>query len=121
MFFVGAVMLIGGMGMFQLGAETAMTPIGEGIGVGISKSQKIISVAVISFVMGILITVAEPDLAVLSNQVPSVPNATLIWTVAIGVGLFLVLAVIRIMLKNDYRCLPQLLLGNRRKSVRMVP
>ena len=99
MFFVGAVMLIAGMGMFQLGAETAMTPLGEGIGVGISKSEKLITVSFISLLMGILITVAEPDLQVLSNQVPAIPNMVIILTVALGVGIFLATAVIRIIFK----------------------
>jgi len=101
MFFVGAVMLILGMGMFQLGAEMAMSPIGEGIGVGLTKSKSVITVAVISFVMGVLITVAEPDLQVLSNQVPAIPNMVIILTVAVGVGVFLALAVLRIMKKID--------------------
>lgn len=99
MFFVGAVMLILGMGMFQLGAEIAMSPIGEGIGVQITKCKSVITVAVISLLMGILITIAEPDLQVLSNQVPGIPNFTLIITVAIGVGIFLATAVLRIILK----------------------
>ncbi len=98
-FLVSTVLLVFGMGMFQLGADTAMSPLGEGIGTDISKSNNTLVIIIISFVMGLLITVAEPDLQVLSNQVPSVPNATLIWTVAIGVGLFLVMAVIRIILK----------------------
>ncbi len=99
MFFGGAIMLIAGMGMFQLGAETAMTPIGEGIGVGISKSKNVFSVALISLVMGILITVAEPDLQVLSEQVPAIPNMVIILTVAVGVGIFLATAVLRIIFK----------------------
>ncbi len=99
MFFVGAVMLIAGMGMFQLGAETAMTPLGEGIGVGISKSEKFITVSFISLLMGVLITVAEPDLQVLSEQVPAIPNMVIILTVALGVGIFLATAVIRIIFK----------------------
>ena len=98
-FLVSTALLIFGMGMFQLGADTAMSPLGEGIGTDISKSKKTAIVLIVSFVMGLLITIAEPDLQVLSNQVPSVPNATLIWTVAMGVGLFLVFAVVRIMLK----------------------
>lgn len=96
LFLVGAVMLIIGMGFFQLGAEIAMTPLGEGIGVQISKSKHIIFVILISLVMGIIITIAEPDLQVLANQVPSIPNNVLIWTIAIGVGIFLTLAVLRI-------------------------
>lgn len=99
MFFVGAIMLIFGMGMFQLGAEIAMSPIGEGIGVQITKSKSIITVAVISLIMGIIITIAEPDLQVLAEQVPGIPNFTLIITVAIGVGIFLASAVLRIILK----------------------
>ncbi len=108
MFLVGAVMLIFGMGMFQLGAEMAMSPIGEGIGVQLSRTKSLFLVALISAVMGILITVAEPDLQVLSNQVPAIPNLTLILTVAIGVGLFLAVAVLRIRFKID---LSYLLIG----------
>ncbi len=99
MFFTGAVMLIVGMGMFELGAEMAMTPIGEGIGVKLSKSKWIIVVLFISFLVGVLITVAEPDLQVLSNQVPAIPNSVIIWTVAVGVGVFLATAVLRIIFK----------------------
>ncbi len=108
MFFAGAFMLIIGMGMFQLGAEMAMSPLGEGIGVQLSKSKKIWIIASISLLMGILITIAEPDLQVLSNQVPSIPNNVLILTVAIGVGLFLSMAVLRIVFKIN---LSYLLMG----------
>ena len=97
MFFVGALLLIIGMGMFQLGAEMAMSPLGEGIGVQISKLKHLFFIALISLLMGVLITMAEPDLQVLSDQVPAVPNSTLIFTVALGVGLFLALAVLRIL------------------------
>lgn len=96
MFLVGAVMLIFGMGFFQLGAEIAMTPLGEGIGVQISKTKKLGPVLLIGFLMGAIITVSEPDLQVLAQQVPSVPNLTLILTVAVGVGIFLALAILRI-------------------------
>lgn len=101
MFFVGAVMLIIGMGMFQLGSEMAMGPLGEGIGVETAKSKKISILLPVSLVMGALITLAEPDLQVLSNQVPSIPNLVLILTVAVGVGIFLALAVLRIVFKVD--------------------
>lgn len=109
MFFVGAVMLIVGMGMFQLGAETAMSPLGEGIGSSLAKSKNLFFVIAIGLTMGILITVAEPDLQVLSNQVPSVPNAFLIWTVAIGVGIFFALAVLRVIVKIDLSILLMIL------------
>lgn len=96
MFLVGATLLIFGMGFFQLGAEVAMTPIGEGIGVQISKSKKVWLALLVGFTMGVIITISEPDLQVLAEQVPSVPNMVLILTVALGVGLFLALAIVRI-------------------------
>ncbi len=101
MFVVGAVMLILGMGFFQLGAEMAMTPIGEGIGVQISRTRSIVLVLLTGFVMGAIITISEPDLQVLAQQVPSVPNQVLILTVAVGVGLFLALAIVRIKFQVD--------------------
>ena len=101
MFLVGAIMLIIGMGFFQLGAEMAMTPIGEGIGVQISKTKNTIFVLLIGFIMGAIITISEPDLQVLAEQVPSVPNMVLILTVAVGVGIFLALAILRIKFQID--------------------
>ncbi|MCD7859940.1 MAG: DUF1538 domain-containing protein [Firmicutes bacterium] len=99
MFLTGAIMLIFGMGLFQLGAEMAMTPIGEGVGIQMSKTQKIGIIALIAFVVGTIVTISEPDLRVLAAQVPSIPNTVLILTVAIGVGIFLAIAVARIVLK----------------------
>ena len=96
MFLVGALMLILGMGLFQLGAEIAMTPLGEGIGVQISKTKAAWLVSFIAFLMGVIITISEPDLQVLAQQVSSIPNMALILTVAVGVGLFLAFAILRI-------------------------
>ena len=97
MFTVGAVLLVFGMGLFQLGAEMAMTPLGEGIGVQMERVKKIPLIVAIAFVMGVIITIAEPDLQVLAQQVPSIPNRVLIYSVAVGVGAFLALAVVRIL------------------------
>jgi len=97
MFIVGAIMLVLGMGFFQLGAELSMTPLGEGVGVQVSKTRRILLILLLSFAMGAIITISEPDLQVLAEQVPSVPNQTLIFTIAAGVGLFLALAILRIL------------------------
>lgn len=97
LFLAGAVLLIVGMGFFQLGAEMAMTPLGQGVGARLIKGKRIVLIILVSLVMGIIITIAEPDLQVLANQVASIPNQVLIWTVAVGVGLFLVVAVLRIL------------------------
>ena len=95
-FIVGAACLIIGMGFFQLCAEMAMTPFGKGIGQYLNKKKKMWLIIISAFVMGVLITIAEPDLQVLADQVASIPSRLLIWAVALGVGAFLVLAVIRI-------------------------
>lgn len=111
MFFMGAVLLIVGMGMFQLGAEMAMSPLGESIGAKISKSKKIITILAIAFALGTLITIAEPDLQVLAEQIPAIPNSVIIWTVAIGVGIFLAVAVWRIVKKVDLSNILMVLYG----------
>jgi hypothetical protein len=99
MFLAGAALLIIGMGFFSLGADMAMMPMGEGIGIQLTKSSKIILMIVVSLVMGIIITIAEPDLQVLAREVPAIPGTPLIITVALGVGFFLVIAVLRPLLK----------------------
>lgn len=98
-FTLGTCFLIFGIGLFTLGAETAMTPIGEALGAHLTKSKKILRIVFISLLVGILITVSEPDLQILANQVPTIPNAILIGTVSVGVGCFLVIAFLRIFLK----------------------
>jgi ABC-type multidrug transport system fused ATPase/permease subunit len=98
-FLVGAALLIVGMGFFTLGADMAMIPMGEGIGVQLTKTTNIAVALLVIFVMGLVITIAEPDLQVLSEQVPSIPNWNLILTVACGVGFFLVLALLRILFR----------------------
>lgn len=99
LFLVGAVMLIVGMAFFQLGTDVSMTPMGEGIGAELPKTKNLLLISLITLVIGILITIAEPDLQVLAEQVPSIPNMMLILTVAVGVGLFFVVAVLRTVLK----------------------
>ncbi len=99
MFLIGAVMLIMGMGLFQLGAELSMTPLGEGIGAQITKTKKIFLIVLIGFLMGVIITISEPDLQILAEQVPAIPNMVLILTVAVGVGIFLAMAIARIVFK----------------------
>jgi hypothetical protein len=98
-FLVGAALLIIGMGFFTMGADMAMMPMGEGIGIQLTKTSNIVLALLVSFIMGLVITIAEPDLQVLSRQVPAIETWILVFTVAGGVGLFLVVAVLRIFLK----------------------
>ena len=99
LFLFGALMLILGMGLFTLGADLSMIPMGEGIGVSLSKARTRFVPLTVCLMLGVLITIAEPDLQVLAEQVPAIPNRILILTVALGVGLFLVLAELRMMFK----------------------
>ncbi|MDE6709855.1 MAG: DUF1538 domain-containing protein, partial [Oscillospiraceae bacterium] len=99
MFFVGTVFLILGIGMFTLGADTSMIIIGEKIGAQLTRSRKIPFILPVCFIIGVLVTVAEPDLKVLAEQTPIVDSTVMVWAVGLGVGLFLVLAFIRIFLQ----------------------
>ena len=95
-FLVSAVFLILGIGLFSMGADMAMTPMGEYTGAGLTKSKKLLLLVSVCFLMGLLITVAEPDLTVLAGQVKDVLNSTLlIICVGVGVGMFLVLSVLK--------------------------
>ena len=96
-FLLGSLLLIVGMGLFTLGSEMSMIPLGEAVGKEITKSKKVWVIVAISFLIGVIITVAEPDLQVLAGQVPSIPDRVIIWSVALGVGVFLVIALLRIL------------------------
>lgn len=96
-FLIGAVLLIAGMLLFNVGVELSMTPIGERVGSIMTKSKNVFIVILVSFIMGFAITISEPDLQVLAQQVPSIPNLVLILAVAIGVALFLVVAILRML------------------------
>lgn len=101
-FTIGAVLLVLGIGMFNLGADLAMTPMGSHVGSGLSKQRKLGLLLAVCFVLGMLITIAEPDLQVLATQVSAVMNGTvLIYAVGIGVGAFLVVAVLRIVFRKQ--------------------
>ena len=98
LFLFGAILLIFGMALFTLGSGMSMTTLGEGIGAEMSKAKKLWIPIIFCFVLGTIITISEPDLTVLAEQIPSIPNMTLILSVAVGVGIFLAIANLRIQL-----------------------
>lgn len=107
-FLISAFFLVIGIGLFNLGADVAMTPMGEYVGAGLTRSKKKSALLIVCFLMGVLVTVAEPDLSVLAAQVSNVVSSTaLIVTVGIGVGLFLLIAVLKIAFRKS---LPSILL-----------
>lgn len=95
-----AIMLVVGMALFNLGSDMSMTPMGEQVGSGLTKSGKLRILLIVCFVMGVCVTVAEPDLSVLASQVKGIINGTtLVVTIGVGVGFFLVLGVLRVVLR----------------------
>jgi len=101
-FAVCSVFLVVGIGLFNLGADLAMTPMGEHVGSGLTKSRKLLLLVSVCFMMGVFITIAEPDLSVLAEQVKTaIEPVLLIVTIGIGVGLFLVTAIVKIVWKKD--------------------
>ncbi|MCL2006895.1 MAG: DUF1538 domain-containing protein [Treponema sp.] len=105
MFLVGATLLIIGMGFFTLGADMALMPMGEGIGVEITKDPKLPVIIGATLVIGFIISVAEPDLQVLGRQTPSIPSHILIGTVSIGVAIFMTIGVLRSLFKIRFSVL----------------
>ena len=95
LFLFGTVLLILGMSFFTVGSGISMEPLGDGIGKSLNKNNKILLPLIICGILGFLITVSEPDLQVLAEQVPTIPNALLINCVGIGVGVFLSITLVR--------------------------
>ncbi len=98
-FLIGSLMLIVGMGLFTLGSEVSMTPIGSHMGAKLTKSRNLTLILAVSFLLGIAVTVSEPDLTVLAENVPAIDTTMLIITVGVGVGIFLMLSMLRILFK----------------------
>ena len=104
-FMLATAMLILGMGLFTLGAEMSMSKIGNYMGAKLTKSRKLGLILIISFLLGVAITVAEPDLQVLAANVPEIDKTVLILTVSVGVGIFLMLCMVRILFGISLRLL----------------
>ena len=104
-FLLGSGLLILGMGLFTLGAELSMSRIGNLIGAKMTKSRKLWFILAVSFLLGVAITTAEPDLQVLATNVPAIDKTVLIVTVSVGVGLFLMLCMVRILFSVSLRLL----------------
>lgn len=104
-FLIGAVMIVAGMGLFSLGAEVAMMPIGSKIGTALTKTKNLPLILGVSFLLGFAITVAEPDLQVLAQTVPHIKSSVLLVTVGVGVGFFMTVCMLRILTGASLRWL----------------
>uniref|UniRef100_UPI0032613332 DUF1538 family protein n=1 Tax=Clostridium sp. NkU-1 TaxID=1095009 RepID=UPI0032613332 len=64
---------------FTLGVDMSMMIIGEKAGAHLAKSKKLPLIVFACFIIGFIITIAEPDLQVLAGQTPAVPDMILIF------------------------------------------
>lgn len=100
---ISTVLLITGMSLFMYGADLSMIEIGKSLSSSLIKTKKPFFIAFIALIVGIVITIAEPDLKVLASQMTALNSATLIACVGLGVGIFLSLATIRIIYQIDLK------------------
>ena len=99
LFLFGVAMLIVGMSLFTMGVDMSMMPMGEGIGATMAKPKNKLLPVTLAFFLGVIVTIAEPDLTVLANQIPTIENMIIILAVALGVGIFFAFAQIRSKIK----------------------
>ena len=102
-FIICIFLVIIGMWLFNIGAESSMHKMGELVGSSLTKKQSMLLLVLIFFLFGVFITVAEPDLTVLAQQVPSIPKVLLIGFVGIGVGIFIVIGALRILFRRNLK------------------
>jgi hypothetical protein len=97
LFLISSFFMVLGITLFNLGVDVSMIPIGEQIGSSLVKTRNLTLIILVTFIIGIFITIAEPDLIVLAGQINGVPDSIIILSVAIGVALALVAAFMRIL------------------------
>ncbi len=101
-FTVGAAVLVVGLGIFLFGAQIGIVPIGRLMGETIARTNKMHVVAILGFVLGFLITAAEPDVQILSQQVDLatggvVSSGLFLVVVSVGVGIMVAVGLARIL------------------------
>lgn len=99
LFLVGSIMLVVGLSLFTLGADLSLLKVGEQVGNFLASKRKVWLLILVGFLIGVIITIAEPDLLHLANSFPSLEPFVLILAVGLGVGVFLAVALLRIVLQ----------------------
>jgi hypothetical protein len=100
-FLIGSLMAIGGMVLFFVGIDLGILPMGTAIGAELPRRGSLLLIAGVAFAFGFATTVAEPDVLVLSTQVDAIsrgaiPGNTVLYVTALGVGIYVALAMLRI-------------------------
>ena len=106
-FMMGGALLISGLAIFLVGADIGMVPFGQKVGSSLTYLRKLAPMLIAAFVIGFAITIAEPDVQVLADQVtavlPSLKKQQLLFSIAVGVGLFVLIGIVRIVLQLPLR------------------
>ncbi|MCM1322351.1 MAG: DUF1538 domain-containing protein [Bacteroides sp.] len=102
-FVIGGILVIIGLSLFLLGADAGILPVGEKAGAALTAKKNLPLLLTAAFFIGVLITIAEPDVQVLAQQIagvnPSINPSKLIFMIAAGVGLFVSLGLTRTILQ----------------------
>ena len=101
-FVLGGILVIFGLTLFLLGVDIGILPIGERSGAALTAKRSLKLLLAAAFLIGFIVTVAEPDVQVLADQVraiaPGVSKWGLILMIAVGVGFFVALGILRTVL-----------------------
>ena len=101
-FVFGGFLLIIGLTLFLLGVDLGIQPMGERCGAELTKKRNLVLLVGVAFVIGFMVTVAEPDIQVFGDQVKNVfsnvDKLFLVVIIAVGVGLFVMVGLLRTVL-----------------------
>lgn len=100
-FLLGTAFVIAGLAIFLLGTDIGITPIGQHLGKGVTKSNKVWIVVIAGLFLGFFISIAEPDLHILANQVNTVtggliPSSTILIVVSLGIAVMMTIGILRV-------------------------
>lgn len=106
-FIIGGILLIFGLALFLLGIDIGLLPIGERIGSAATRSKHLSILLITGFIVGVVIILAEPNIAVLAEQVrgvnPSISSTSLVAGIALGVGFYLMIGIARVVFHLSLR------------------
>ena len=108
---ISTILLVIGISLFTYGADISMMEIGKVMGSSLIKSRKPLLICFVTFIIGVVITIAEPDLKVLATQMTAIDSSIFIMCVGIGVGIFLSISAMRIIFQIDLRIILYIFYG----------
>jgi hypothetical protein len=100
-FLAGSLLAIVGMLLLFIGIDVGILPMGRFIGAELPRRRSVSLILAVTFALAFATTAAEPDVLVLAEQVHELSTGTvggmaLVYTVAVGVGVFTAIAMFRV-------------------------